>query len=205
MKCRKHLTEHEINAITKLVVESNNWSSAPFSARKPETDWPPHPPHLHIPQDDMKRFREAALALWKKYGIDVHFSDHFLKRVNAARNDPPITAAELTRIFRESARYHGERIYDTPARSGTLHDIVSDISVMLAIPELQQPIPDTDTNGKRLTRSQRPKRKLTISSIMRKSNFKQNKDDEIYKIGNNPEDNYYREPGTLERIPVSRR
>ena len=59
-------------------------------------------PEDKITQTDLNNLEKWADALWKKVGIDIEFTKHFLDRVNDKRNKKQITFSELTQLYRKS-------------------------------------------------------------------------------------------------------
>ncbi|RLD77897.1 MAG: hypothetical protein DRJ15_12590 [Bacteroidetes bacterium] len=63
-----------------------------------------------LTQADLDAVERFADKIFAKVGIDVEFTNHFIDRVNDARNNKPITSAELIRIFKLTYRKHGKQI-----------------------------------------------------------------------------------------------
>jgi hypothetical protein len=79
---------------------------------------------------DIDAVNRAADKLFRRVGIDVRFTKHFMDRVNDTRNGKPITVAELIRLFRQEYRRWGKPIARLgPDAEGTLKDLQTDINV----------------------------------------------------------------------------
>jgi hypothetical protein len=80
---------------------------------------------------DFKAIEAYADRLFAKVGIDVDFTRHFRERVNDSRNkNRPITAAELTRLFKQTFKKHGKVIPKLPEDSrALLKDMSTDLNV----------------------------------------------------------------------------
>jgi hypothetical protein len=63
-----------------------------------------------ITDTDLKNLEIYADKLFRKLGIDVEFTRHFIDRVNDDRNKKQITFTELARLFRESYKKYGKKI-----------------------------------------------------------------------------------------------
>lgn len=214
MKYRKQLSEHEINAIAKFVVESSTWVSENDEYRvirprnKSSSDVEVrgdklHPEEKRVSVQKMDELQKFAISLWKKYGIDLIFTKHFLERVNHIRNDPPVTPEELLRLFRESARYHGSTIKNTAAEGGIITDITTNLNIPLVTPNTSTLDDLLNVNQTR----KKPDRQVLFKSVQRKKDYVSNnpRDDERYYIGSSPEDNYHVDLDTNARIKAKRR
>jgi hypothetical protein len=62
--------------------------------------------------DSVEKFADN---IFKKVGIDVEFTKHFLERLNDSRNGKDITPAELVRLFRLTFKKYGKKIPDLGA------------------------------------------------------------------------------------------
>lgn len=71
-----------------------------------------------------------ADSLFRKVGIDVEFTYHFLDRLNDERNKKPINSAEIEGIFRRTYKKHGKKISDLgDDAEAVIKDIRSDINI----------------------------------------------------------------------------
>ena len=61
--------------------------------------------------NDLEKFADRLLA---KFDVDVEFTRHFADRMNDKRNDPPITVAELQRVFKKIAKKKAKNIRQNP-------------------------------------------------------------------------------------------
>lgn len=105
---------------------------------------------------DLAEIEKYADRLFSKVGIDVNFTKHFLDRVNDPRNGKPITAAELTRLFRQEFKRWGKSIAQLgPEAEAVMRDMQTDINVPFVL--------IWDRNTKELD--------LVAKTVMRKQKF----------------------------------
>lgn len=106
-----------------------------------------------ISMSELQAVERFADALWKKLGINVDFSRHFLERVNDERNGKPISAAELVRIFKKEYERYGKKIADADNHEAVMKDLLTKINLPFVI---------TDRYDHR---------EMVAKTIMRKDNF----------------------------------
>ena len=83
---------------------------------------------------DLDQLETFADKLFAKVGIDVEFTRHFLDRVNDARNNKPITMAELTRLFKQEFKRYGKPIAQMgPNQEAVMKDLQTDINLPFAL------------------------------------------------------------------------
>lgn len=83
-----------------------------------------------VSKQDLKKVEEYADKLFAQVGIDVTFTRHFLDRANDARNNKPITPAELIGLFKKTYKYHGKKIPELGrGAQAVLNDMQTDINV----------------------------------------------------------------------------
>jgi hypothetical protein len=82
---------------------------------------------------DLQSVENAADALWNKIGIDIEFTNHFLDRVNDARNGDPITADELVDLFRKEFERHGDTIKTMKQPDALMIDLLSKINIPVVV------------------------------------------------------------------------
>jgi hypothetical protein len=84
-----------------------------------------------LTQRSLSKLERALDILYSGVGVEVAFSTHFLGRVNALRNTPPITIGELEKLFRETYKRYGQRLVDDPGPDGeaVIHDLQTDVNV----------------------------------------------------------------------------
>lgn len=110
-----------------------------------------------VTPQDLKQIEAYADRLFSKVGIDVEFTRHFLDRVNDARNEKPITPAELTRLFKQEYKYWARPIAQMgPDAEAVMKDMRTDVNVPFALV--------WDKNNKELD--------LIAKTVMRKADFK---------------------------------
>jgi len=84
----------------------------------------------NISKSDLDSIEVYADSLFKKIGIDVEFTRHFLERLNDARNKKAITAAEIEGIFKRTYIKHGKQILKLgDDAEAVIKDMRSDINV----------------------------------------------------------------------------
>lgn len=104
--------------------------------------------------DDIERFADK---LYKKLGIDVTFTKHFMDRVNDERNGKPISGAELVRLFKKEYDRWGKQVAQMgPDEEGTFKDLLTDINLPFVL--------RWDRDEEELD--------LIAKTVMRKKNFK---------------------------------
>ncbi len=83
-----------------------------------------------VSDEQLAAVERYADALFRKVGMDVAFSRHFLDRVNDPRNRPNINASELVRLFKQTYKKHGKRIPRLgPDAEGVLKDMATDVNM----------------------------------------------------------------------------
>lgn len=104
--------------------------------------------------DSIERFADK---LYKKLGIDITFTKHFMDRVNDERNGKPISGAELVRLFKKEYERWGKDIAQMgPDMEGTFKDLTTDINLPFVL--------RWDRDEEELD--------LIAKTVMRKKNFK---------------------------------
>lgn len=94
-----------------------------------------------------------ADSLWKKLGVDVKFTKHFLDRVNNTRNGKEINAAELIRLFKKEYQEHGREIKQTDDMEAVFKDLLTQINLPFVL------------------RDQPHSKEIIAKTVMRKGNF----------------------------------
>lgn len=112
-------------------------------------------PNHVVTQDDLNKLEKHLEAVWKKLNTDITFTNHFLDRVNDARNGRQITLCELARIFLETFRQYGQKLAHIPKSrwEAVLTDKTTDVNVPFVLKH----------NGKEV--------EIVAKTIMRKHNF----------------------------------
>ena len=83
-----------------------------------------------ITSADISSLDTFADKVFSKVGIDVEFTNHFMDRVNDARNNKQITMGELTRLFKQEARKWGKPIAQLgPNAEAVMKDLKTDVNV----------------------------------------------------------------------------
>lgn len=107
-----------------------------------------------ISPGELNHIERVAETLWKKLGIDIQFTTHFLDRVNDPRNKPSITVDELIKLFLKEYHEYGKTISDLGNTQAVLQDTLSSVNIPFLMAK----------RGKQ--------QKLITKSVIRKSNFK---------------------------------
>jgi len=111
--------------------------------------------NAEVKRSDLTQVEKYADRIFAAVGIDVTFTKHFLDRVNDARNDKPITYAELTRLFKQSFKKYGKKISKLgDDAQAVIHDMKTNINMPFVL---------NKTKGGEL--------ELVAKSVMRKKNF----------------------------------
>ena len=109
-----------------------------------------------VSQKDIDGVEKFADKLFRHVGIDVQFTRHFKDRVNDKRNQKPINAAELTRLFKQTYKKHGKNIPPMgPDAEAVIHDMKTDVNMPFVL--------KYDAKNKELD--------LVAKTVMRKKNF----------------------------------
>jgi predicted kinase len=110
-----------------------------------------------VTQSNLDEIERYADKLFSTLGIDVSFTRHFIDRVNDERNQKPISAAELIRLFRKEYQRWGKPIAQMgPESEAVLKDMQTDINVPFVL--------KWDRRNNELD--------LVAKTVMRKPNFK---------------------------------
>ena len=67
-----------------------------------------HQEKMLIQKVDIQQLEKFADRLFRKVGIDVEFTRHFMDPVNDVRNPKPTTMSELTRLFKQEYKRWGK-------------------------------------------------------------------------------------------------
>ena len=111
--------------------------------------------------NEISELRKHLDELWKKLGIDVSFTHHFMERVNDPRNKKQITISELSKLFTDVYKTHGAQI-SAKVKPGTDHEfeaVLTDLSTKVNLPVVLE----WDRKSRQL--------KLVALTVMRKDNF----------------------------------
>lgn len=110
-----------------------------------------------LSQADVDSIERFADKLYKKLGIDITFTKHFMDRVNDERNGKPISGAELVRLFKKEYERWGKDVAQMgPDMEGTFKDLTTDINLPFVL--------RWDRDEEELD--------LIAKTVMRKKNFK---------------------------------
>lgn len=112
-----------------------------------------------ITRTQLDALERAADKVFKKLGIDIEFTNHFLDRVNDARNKKPITIQELGILLAKEYQQWGRNIAGMPIDTQA---VMKDISTAINIPFV---IDDSDDDPSK-------EKELVAKTVMRKQNFK---------------------------------
>lgn len=84
-----------------------------------------------LTKSDLNAVEKMADKIFAQVGIDIEFTKHFLDRVNDARNGKPITAEELSKMFKEVYKKHGKKL---SGLSDDYHALLIDLQTDINIP-----------------------------------------------------------------------
>ena len=110
-----------------------------------------------ISSGELDAIEAYADKLFAKYNVDVEFTKHFAERVNDARNDKPISKAELIGLFKKAHKRYGKSISQ---KDDGFEAVLNDISKELNLPFVLR----YDARNDELD--------LITKTIMRKKDFK---------------------------------
>lgn len=80
--------------------------------------------------NDLEKFADRIL---KKFDVDIEFTRHFADRMNDKRNNPPITVAELQRVFKKIAKRKAKNIRQNPDSEAVIKDLQTDLNLPVVI------------------------------------------------------------------------
>lgn len=63
-----------------------------------------------VTNHDLSELKILLDTVWKRLGIDIAFTSHFLDRVNDERNKRQITVCELAKLFMEAFKKFGSKL-----------------------------------------------------------------------------------------------
>lgn len=119
-----------------------------------------------VTQKELDALEDYLGKVWKTLGIDIAFSNHFVDRINHARNGKQITIKELGELYVKQFKQHGPDIKKTGKPEGEIEAILTKLSSNLNIPFV-------------LRYNRRTKYlDLVGITVMRKAGFKSNKPQE---------------------------
>lgn len=104
---------------------------------------------------ELQQVEKFADALWGKVGIDVEFTRHFFDRLNDKRNNKPISAAELVRLFKKQYQKFGKALSTQSNLEAVMNDLLTQINMPFVL---------KDVNA--------DEKQLVAKTIMRKKDFK---------------------------------
>jgi hypothetical protein len=110
-----------------------------------------------ISKQQLDKIEQVLDKLFAEIDIDIEFSNHFLDRLNDARNKKQITVDELMKIYADTFSKYGTRI--AKMKSGA-EAMLKDISTDINIPFVLSLDKKTGTLD------------MTAKTVMRKKDFK---------------------------------
>jgi len=120
-----------------------------------------------LSQADVDAIERFADKLYKKLGIDITFTKHFLDQVNHERNGKPISGAELVRLFKKEYERWGKDVAQMgPDMEGTFKDLTTNINLPFVL--------RWDRDEEELD--------LVTKTVMRKKNFKSYGNDREFPV-----------------------
>ena len=111
---------------------------------------------------ELSELRNHMDELWKKFGVDITFTNHFFDRVNDPRNRKQITIGELSKLFSETYTKHGHNISMKvkPGSDNEFEAVITDLSTKVNLPFVLE----WDRKSRQL--------RLVAKTVMRKNDFK---------------------------------
>lgn len=110
-----------------------------------------------ITQPMLDKLEQYLDQLFKKLGMDVEFTRHFLDRANDPRNKTPITLKELAILFKDAYTKYGQKIAKMgPDAEAVIKDMRSDVNVPFVL--------NWDSRNQELD--------LVAKTVMRKKDFR---------------------------------
>lgn len=111
-----------------------------------------------VSKADLNKLEAALDKLFKKIGLDIEFTRHFLDRLNDARNKKQITICELSRLFYKVFKKYGMSLANI--KNVDMEAVLNDISTEINVPFVMKM---NRKNGAL---------ELVSKTIMRKKDFK---------------------------------
>jgi LysM repeat protein len=120
-----------------------------------------------LSQADVDSIERFADKLYRKLGIDITFTKHFMDQVNDERNGKPISGAELVRLFKKEYERWGKDVAQMgPDMEGTFKDLTTNINLPFVL--------RWDRDEEELD--------LVTKTVMRKKNFKSYGNDREFPV-----------------------
>lgn len=110
-----------------------------------------------VSKEELDEIEKFADKLFSKINIDVEFTNHFLDRINDARNGKQITKPEMIRLFKQTFKQHKKHL---KGLDNNAQQVINDIQTELNLPFVIK----WDEKNKEFD--------LISKTIMRKSDFK---------------------------------
>lgn len=93
--------------------------------------------HINLPKQDDKvtkadlnSLEKVLDVMFKRFGIDIEFTRHFLDRVNDPRNKENITIAELQQLYNDTYTKYAKHFTSLDDKTeAVLFDIQTDINI----------------------------------------------------------------------------
>ena len=150
-------TRHSIGNYAYEIAKTFGYSPKDLEKMYRDTYDVPHDSMVRtedVTQPQLNALEKAVDNVFRRIGIDVEFTRHFLDRANDERNGKPITIRELGRLFAKEYKRWGKPIAQMgPDTEAVMKDLESDINIPFAL----------RWNGKEL--------ELIAKTVMRKKNF----------------------------------
>ena len=115
------ISKLKVNGMSYFKTLKDAMAVAPSGTKKKITE--------EITNDELHSLEKYLNQFWELAGMDVHFSTHFLDRVNDLRNKKPITINELARLFIETYRKYAPKLKKKdPGFQAVLKDLKTDVN-----------------------------------------------------------------------------
>lgn len=86
-----------------------------------------------ISQNELDQVERFADSLWRKLGVDVAFTRHFMDRLNDERNGKPISVAELVRLFKKEYELNGQAISKLNGAEAVMKDLLTSLNLPFVV------------------------------------------------------------------------
>ena len=127
-----------------------------------------------ITKPQLNAVEKVADSLFRRLGIDVEFTKHFLDRLNDKRNGKPISGAELIGIFKRLYKYYGKTLSRIDK---DMNAVVKDLSSFINIPLAIDVQPnEIDLVAKTIMRKKDFKTSTPVYNINENASYTQNID-----------------------------
>ena len=163
----KKKTQRLKNQKNENVALNHDGKAAPFGSGYDKVE-------EEITKPQLNAVEKVADSLFRRLGIDVEFTKHFLDRLNDKRNGKPISGAELIGIFKRLYKYYGKTLSRIDK---DMNAVVKDLSSFINIPLAINVQPnEIDLVAKTIIRKKDFKTSTPVYNINENASYTQNID-----------------------------